>query len=128
MPEIDLLEKRLPYIRMVNAKFQSEIAAESHVCEKTIRNLEKAKANPTLKTLNCIASNFHMSVSAFLKLGLSSALMTACPQNMKEVPRRSLSLKSLLSPAGSLFFCLSPEKRSRTFPTIPVLASIQLTA
>lgn len=76
MPEIDLLEKRLPYIRMVNAKFQSEIAAESHVCEKTIRNLEKAKANPTLKTLNCIASNFHMSVSAFLKLGLSSALMT----------------------------------------------------
>ena len=82
MPEIDLLEKRLPYIRMVNAKFQSEIAAESHVCEKTIRNLEKAKANPTLKTLNCIASNFHMSVSAFLKLGLSCPVSypSAVPQ------------------------------------------------
>lgn len=76
MPEITLLEKRLPYIRMANAKLQSEIAAESHVCEKTIRNLENANANPTLKTFNCIAASFHMSVSAFLKLDLSPALMT----------------------------------------------------
>ena len=51
MPEITLLEKRLPYIRMANAKLQSEIAAESHVCEKTIRNLEKCKRKPHIKNL-----------------------------------------------------------------------------
>lgn len=80
MPEMALLKKRLPYIRMANAKFQSEIAAESHVCEKTIRNLEKAKANPRLKTLKRIASNFSMSVSAFLRLDLSPALMADLSQ------------------------------------------------
>lgn len=73
MPETALLAVRLPLIRMVNAKRQSELAAESHICEKTIRNLEKGRANPTLKTLHCVADNFCMSVSAFLRLDLSQS-------------------------------------------------------
>ena len=75
MPETDLLAVLLPYIRMANAKFQSELAAESHVCEKTIRNLEKARANPTLKTLSSIAANFCMSPSAFVRLDLSPSIV-----------------------------------------------------
>lgn len=84
MPEMTLLKKRLPYIRMANAKFQSEIAAESHVCEKTIRNLEKAKANPRLKTLKRIASNFSMSVSDLLRLDPSPSLMDELSLNYEE--------------------------------------------
>ena len=84
MPEMALLKKRLPYIRMANAKFQSEIAAESHVCEETIRNLEKAKANPPLKTLNCIASNFSMSVSDLLRLTPSPSLVAELSLNYEE--------------------------------------------
>lgn len=84
MPEMTLLKKRLPYIRMANAKFQSEIAAESHVCEKTIRNLEKAKANPRLKTLKRIASNFSMSVSDLLRLDPSPSLMDESSLNYEE--------------------------------------------
>ena len=68
MPETALLAVLLPFIRMGNAKVQAELAAESHVCEKTIRNLENARANPTLKTLNSIAANFCMSASALLRL------------------------------------------------------------
>ena len=84
MPEMTLLEKRLPYIRMANAKFQSEIAAESHVCEKTIRNLEKAKANPRLKTLKRIATNFGVSVSAFLMLDPSPPLAAGLSPNYEK--------------------------------------------
>lgn len=84
MPKMTLLKKRLPYIRMANAKFQSEIAAESHVCEKTIRNLEKAKANPRLKTLKRIASNFSMSVSDLLRLDPSPSLMDELSLNYEE--------------------------------------------
>lgn len=84
MPEMTLLKKRLPYIRMANAKFQSEIAAESHVCEKTIRDLEKAKANPRLKTLKRIASNFSMSVSDLLRLDPSPSLMDELSLNYEE--------------------------------------------
>lgn len=73
MPETAKISEELPHIRMINDQFQSELAAESHVCEKTIRNLEKARANPRLKTLNCIAAHFCMSVSAFLKLDPSSS-------------------------------------------------------
>lgn len=51
MPEKDQIAAQLPQFRMKNMKFQSELAAESHVCEKTIRSLEKANANPRLKTL-----------------------------------------------------------------------------
>ena len=80
MPETALLAVRLPDIRMANAKFQSEIAAESRVCEKTIRNLEKARANPTLKTLISIAANFCMSVSAFLRLDLSPSIVAELSQ------------------------------------------------
>lgn len=68
MPELALIAAQLPLIRMANEKIQSELAAESHVCEKTIRNLEKARANPRLKTLICIAADLGMSVSAFLML------------------------------------------------------------
>ena len=81
MPETTLLEVQLPQIRMENRKLQSEFAAESHVCEKTIRNLEKAKANPRLKTLNCIAANLGLSVSAFLRLNLSPALVAELSTN-----------------------------------------------
>ena len=40
MPEKDQIAAQLPQFRMKNMKFQSELAAESHVCEKTIRSLE----------------------------------------------------------------------------------------
>lgn len=84
MPERDQIAAQLPKIRTENEKFQSEFAAESHVCEKTIRNLEKARANPRLKTLNHIAVNLCMSVSAFLKLDLSPALVAELSANYKE--------------------------------------------
>lgn len=84
MPETTLLATRLPQFRMENMKFQSEIAAESHVCEKTIRNLEKDKANPRLKTLKRIASNFSMSVSELLRLAPSPSLMDELSLNYEE--------------------------------------------
>lgn len=34
MPEKDQIAAQLPQFRMKNMKFQSELAAESHVCEK----------------------------------------------------------------------------------------------
>jgi len=65
-------------------KFQSELAAESHVCEKTIRNLENAKANPRLKTLKRISSHFGISVSAFLRLDPPSSLASELSQNREQ--------------------------------------------
>lgn len=84
MPETARIAAQLPQFRMENMKFQSEIAAESHVCEKTIRNLENAKANPCLKTLKRIASNFSMSVSAFLRLDPSPSLVAELSLNYEE--------------------------------------------
>ena len=84
MPETSVLAARLSHIRMANSKFQSELAAESHICEKTIRNLEKARANPTLKTLNGIATNFGVPVSAFFKLDPTSFIPTALPERHED--------------------------------------------
>ena len=84
MPEKDQIAAQLPQFRMKNMKFQSELAAESHVCEKTIRSLEKANANPRLKTLKRIVSNFGMSVSAFLRLDPSPSLVVELSPNYEE--------------------------------------------
>lgn len=84
MPEKAQIAAQLPQFRMENRKFQSELAAESHVCEKTIRSLEKARANPRLKTLKRIVSNFGMSVSAFLRLDLSPSLVAKLSPNYEE--------------------------------------------
>ena len=53
------------------------------------------------------------------------ALRLNDPQIMKEAIRKMSPLKFLPSPAGFACFCVSPEKRSRTFPTIPAFALIQ---
>lgn len=84
MPEKDQIAAQLPQFRMKNMKFQSELAAESHVCEKTIRSLEKANANPRLKTLKRIVSNFGMSVSALLRLDPSPSLVVELSPNYEE--------------------------------------------
>lgn len=75
MPETAQIAAQLPKFRIANKKFQAELAAEAHVCEKTIRNLEKGMANPCLNTLICIAANLGMSVSAFLRLDPSPILV-----------------------------------------------------
>ena len=84
MPEKAQIAAQLPQFRMENMKLQSELAAESHVCEKTIRSLEKARANPRLKTLKRIASNFGMSVSVFLRLDPFPSLVVELSPNYGE--------------------------------------------
>lgn len=83
MPEMALIATQLPIFRVITEKPQSELATDSDLCEKTIRALEKSSTNPCLRTLNCIAANFHMSVSAFLRLDLSPALMADLSQKYK---------------------------------------------
>lgn len=83
----------------------SRRAAESHVCE-AIRNLV------TLKTFNCIAAGLYVGLCLWLIYprpddGLSPKY---------EALRRSFIPEILTSlPLAPLFFCLSPEKRSRAF-------------
>lgn len=84
MPEMTLLAIRMPQFRMKTKKPQSQLATDSHVCEKTIRNMENTKANPRLKTLKRIASNFGMSVSAFLRLDPSPSLVAELSLNYEE--------------------------------------------
>ena len=123
MPETVKISEELPHIRMINDQFQSELAAESHVCEKTIRNLEKARANPRLKNLNCIAAHFCVSVSAFLKLDPSSSPAAerspnyegSDPENV--TPRNSCPLP-LVSPV-SVFLRRNAAGLFRPFRRLP---------
>lgn len=127
MPEKDQIAAQLPQFRMKNMKFQSELAAESHVCEKTIRSLEKANANPRLKTLKRIVSNFGMSVSAFLRLDPSPSLVVELSPNYEEDDFANITDELFtLSCWLKVFLSFSGETQ-QDFSTILAFASIQLT-
>ncbi len=68
MPEAAQIAAQMRWKRQIEGKLKTEFANELHMCEKLIKNLEKAAANPRLKTLKSLATNMGMSVSAFLKL------------------------------------------------------------
>lgn len=68
MPERTLIATQLLKKRMIDEKRQPEFAIELSVCEKTVRELEKSKANPRLKTLKRIAAIMRKSISSFFEL------------------------------------------------------------
>lgn len=72
MPERALIGIQVLRKRLEDGKNQPEFSTELFLCEKTVRNLEKSRANPSLRTLKRIAANMRKSISSFLSLSQSS--------------------------------------------------------
>lgn len=68
MEEITVLAKRIKEYRKKNRLSQTEFAEMCRISADLLSLIERGMANPTIRTLQCIAANTNMSVSELLSL------------------------------------------------------------
>ena len=68
MEEITVLAKRIKEYRKKNRLSQEEFAEKCRISADLLSLIERGMANPTIRTLQCIAVNTNMSVSELLSL------------------------------------------------------------
>ena len=68
MEEMTVLAKRIKEYRKKNRLSQAEFAEKCRISADLLSLIERETANPTIRTLQCIAVNTNMSVSELLSL------------------------------------------------------------